>query len=180
MAVVSLVCFFVRDGSFRVLVVAWLALNFQVLQFGLSYMGSHAMKASYGNVAGNFGLPVTVVGIVAESVWLYLLFGSILLMVWLWLDGRKTGALAKQVATGEMLKSCCPACGGHVVFPATSIGQTMPCPHCHEAMTLRPGAIKMSCFFCKGHIEFPSHAIGTKISCPHCKRDITLKELPAQ
>jgi predicted RNA-binding Zn-ribbon protein involved in translation (DUF1610 family) len=83
----------------------------------------------------------------------------------------------RKAKSAKFLKMSCPACGIHIRFDGRNLGQTIPCPYCQIAITLRkPGLLKMTCFFCKEHIEFPAYAIGEKIPCPHCKMDITLKE----
>jgi hypothetical protein len=33
-------------------------------------------------------------------------------------------------------KATCPACNGHVEFPSSATGNTVPCPHCQAPMTL--------------------------------------------
>ena len=34
------------------------------------------------------------------------------------------------------LKTLCSTCGGHVEYPIELAGQTIACPHCHDAMAL--------------------------------------------
>ena len=83
---------------------------------------------------------------------------------------------ARHDATAGLMKMVCPACGGHVKFPAQNAGQQIPCPHCQAAITLRQvdENLKMACVLCGGHVEFPVHAVGQKILCPHCAKTITL------
>jgi DNA-directed RNA polymerase subunit RPC12/RpoP len=174
---VSFLCLGVSSYSFRVLLLAWLAVNFEVYQAFHLYNGSQTMQALFAYVSAPYGLSPQTIGMLAQAAFLYLLAGSLCLLVWFWLDEKDAVQLARQVASGAVLKTFCPDCGGHILFSATNLGQQVPCPHCQRTITLRkPENLKMACFFCQEHIEFPSHSIGEKIRCPHCKMDITLKE----
>lgn len=174
---VSLFCLGVRSCFFRVLLVAWLAVNFEVYQLGLFSIGSRSLHTYFGYVSPMFGVPSRALELFVQGAFLCFLIGSLLLLFGFRRDKNQARAQADQLASGAMFKNYCPSCGGHILFSAINLGQKIPCPHCQCAITLRkPDNLKMSCFFCQGHIEFPAHAIGQKLKCPHCHMDIGLKE----
>lgn len=172
---VAVVCLVVQSLFGRILLVAWLALMFEIYQGGLLFVGSHAMRACFDSFSVIYGMPLLLTKMLSQGAFIYLLAGSVALALWSRANASK---LAPQTRSGKTMKIACSACGGHVQFAATNLGQTIPCPHCQKSLVLKePENLKIHCFFCKEHIEFPAYAIGTKMACPHCKMDITLKEL---
>ncbi|HEY5298230.1 MAG TPA: hypothetical protein VIK59_09910 [Verrucomicrobiae bacterium] len=163
---VALVCLFGRPTSLQLTLVLWLSINLVVYRLGLA--GS--FRGSIGNLSDVLGISPAMADGLLKIVVLYLLTGSFLSLLWLWMR-KKFGA-----ANGY-LKTSCVSCGGHINFSTQNLGQKIACPHCQKETILRkPDLLKMSCFFCQEHIEFPTHALGEKIKCPHCNNDITLKE----
>jgi hypothetical protein len=164
--VVVLVCIFSAQPRLKLALLLWLAVNAVAYRLGLYSMGVRELGGYVGAVAGAFHLPAGVAVGLLHGLFAYLLAGSAGLLVW--------GALTK--AETATRKAICAACGGHIAYAPSHLGQTVPCPHCRAPLALRePGDLKMTCFFCQGHIEFPSHALGTMMPCPHCRKDITLK-----
>jgi hypothetical protein len=171
---VTVMCLTVRSYFLRLLLVALVAVMFEAYQGGLFFLGSHALHACFASFSAIYGVPLPLLEILAQGVFLYFLIGGLFLMLQFRSGPRES---AKPIASSRTLKMACPACGGHIQFAAQNIGQIMPCPHCQKVLTLRkPDNLKMCCFFCQEHIEFPPHAIGEKMPCPHCKKDITLME----
>jgi predicted RNA-binding Zn-ribbon protein involved in translation (DUF1610 family) len=170
---IALICLFGKRVSLQVTLVLWLAMNFTVYQIGLWGMGvSGGFKGYLGDVSAAFGISFSTADLMMKTLVLYLLSGSILSLLWLWI---KTKSGESQSNKNGYLKTPCPACGGHIRFAAQNLGQTILCPHCREAVTLQaPGNLKMICVLCGGHVEFPAHALGQKIPCPHCAKTITL------
>jgi hypothetical protein len=172
---IALICLFGKQVILQVALVFWLAMNFIVYQIGLWLTGiSGGFKGYLGDMSAAFGISCGTADMMLKTMVLYLFTGSSLSLLWLWTKKESGDARSN---TNGCLKTCCPACGGHITFPSQNLGQKIPCPHCQMTITLRkPENLKMACFFCKGHIEFPVHAIGEKIPCPHCNMDITLME----
>jgi hypothetical protein len=168
--IAALLCLFGRQTRLQLGWVAWLATNDMVYRIGLLFMNFHPQATCIGSLTDPLHLASGVTGFIAASLPLYLFFGSYLAVFWLWQAAR----LAKPA---KFYKMSCPACGVHIRFDRSNLGQRTPCPHCQKSITLRkPDLLKIACFFCKEHIEFPHHAVGEKMPCPHCNRDITLKE----
>lgn len=162
---VALVCLFGKHLGFKAILVLWLATNLFLYQIGFLWSGNHRSLGTYlGSLADTFGIASNTAYLILKIVSLYLLIGSSIALLWVWREGAK-----------GYLKTACVRCGEHIAFLPQSLGQTIPCPHCKETITLEvPGNLKMSCVLCGGHIEFPAHALGQKIPCPHCKKTITL------
>lgn len=175
---VALVCLGVGAHFLRIFLVAWVAFGFEVYQIGLLFAPSRAIHGYFGYLSAVFNLPLQMVALLAQGAFLYLLAGGLFFVLQHRRGEQQVQALARQVASGEMLKCRCHACGGPILFSAANLGQQLPCPHCQANTTLRKPdeSLKISCFFCKEHIEFPAHAVGEKLKCPHCHKDITLKE----
>lgn len=176
--VVSLVCLGLSSYLNRAVLVAWIAFNFQIYQSALFFHHNGAMHGYFGYYSSLFNLPLRMIELFVQGAFLYLLVGSLLVIVRLRRGERQAEVLAGRVACGEMLKCHCHGCGGHLLFSATNLGQKLPCPHCQTMVTLRKAdeSLKMACFFCKENIAFPAHAVGQKICCPHCNKDVRLKE----
>jgi hypothetical protein len=177
----ALICLFGKQVGFQLGLLAWLTTNLIVYRMGLLWMHYQPQGTCVGSLTDPLRIMRGTAGFIMEFIPAYLLFGSYLVLIWLW--GSKAGRAARIVATdrhgsaAELLKMSCPSCGVHIRFACQNLGQKIPCPKCQKTITLRkPDNLKMSCFFCKEHIEFPAHAIGEKLKCPHCKMDITLKE----
>jgi len=188
---IALVCLFGRQTMFQTGLLAWLSTNFVVLWIGLFWMNLHPQASCIGSLTDPLHLSRGMTGFIIQLLPLGLLLGSCVALFQLWL--AKMGNAAQQlmqpvtIMTGtdgagstvlaRSLKISCTACGGHVEFPTSRLGEKIPCPHCRATITLkRAENIKMSCPACDGHIEFPTYALGQKISCPHCHMDISLKE----
>ncbi|HWY29503.1 MAG TPA: hypothetical protein VNX46_02035 [Candidatus Acidoferrum sp.] len=182
---VALICLFGKQIEPQIRWLVWLATNLIVYWVGLLLMHSQPKSACWGTLTDPLQLSSGIAGDIVGLVPLYLVAGSFGLALSLWLPkDRRTGRLAKaresanrRDAAAGLIKMSCPACGSHIKFASSNLGQIICCPHCQQVITLRkPDLLKMVCFFCKEHIEFPAHALEQKIKCPHCKMDITLKE----
>jgi ribosomal protein S27E len=166
----TFLCFFSRQRWLVAAFVTWLALIYCCCRLALLWAGYRFTSPFLGPVADAFSLPPAWLARATDGLFVYLLLGGALCLIAI----RREQILELK---GELLKTSCPSCGGHLQFPSANAGQSIACPHCQASMTLpRSGSLKMSCYFCNGHIVFPSHAAGTKMQCPHCKMDITLKE----
>jgi hypothetical protein len=168
---VAFICLFGEKTGPQLGWVAWLTLDYVLIQAGLILMDCHSQGACIGALTDPLCLGRGTSGFIITLLPVYLLTGSWGGIVWLWLLERKAKAAA-------YLKMPCPACGTHIRFNDSDLGRQLPCTHCMATVTLRKPSdyLKMPCFFCKGHIEFPAHAIGQKLKCPHCRMDITLQE----
>jgi len=164
----SLICLLGKSVWLKLTLILWLATNLSVYQIGFLHRGNfRGLGACLGCLADTFGVSSNTSCLMAIAMTSYLLIGSLIAILWLWLEDSK-----------GYLKTACAHCGGHITFLPNALGQQIACPHCRAAITLRKPDenLKAFCFFCKGHIEFPAHALGQKIKCPHCKMEITLKE----
>jgi hypothetical protein len=167
---VALICLFGRKMETQIYWLAWLAANFIVYRVGLFCMHCHLQATCLGSLTDPLQLSRGVTGQLFSLIPLYLLVGSSVGIISLWLQDIRVGKPA-------LLKMSCPGCGVHIKFGEQNLGQKISCPQCRVIITLRKhDFLKMACFFCEEHIEFPAHAIGEKTPCPHCKMDITLKE----
>jgi hypothetical protein len=168
---IALVCLFGKDIVLQTSFALWLATSLMVYRIAMVFSGATGGFNGYsGNITDAFGVSHRVVNALLETVPLYLLAGSLVVMAWSWWHQC-------HHRLHPAIRMSCPACGIHIEFASQYACRKIPCPHCQTAITLRkPENLKMSCFFCQEHIEFPAHAIGEKIPCPHCKMDITLKE----
>jgi hypothetical protein len=172
--VVALICLFGKRLGLQVGLLAWLAVNFLVFQIGAYAMHCQWQTTGIGSITDPLQLTRGLTGIVIGFIPLYLLIGSGTASFWLWFGKRLENQLQEEAKT---IKMSCPACGVHIRFEGTRVGQQIDCPQCKKSITLRRAEnMKMSCFFCHGHIEFPAHAIGQKLKCPHCHMEIGLKE----
>jgi len=159
------VCLFTRRMAWALVGVAWLTVNYLIDRLGLLANGwPHPVSSGFYLVKGFGFSPRTADALVLGGT-VYLLAGSLAAWWGVW----------RAHATAALLKTVCPACGGHIAFAAVRVGQQIACPHCGKAVTLRrPEMLKMTCVLCGGHLEFPVHAVGRKIPCPHCRKTITL------
>jgi hypothetical protein len=166
--VVALVCLFGKKIHFQIGWLAWLATNLVVFHAGLFWMHCHPQATCIGSLTDPMHLSRGASGYIFGMFPIYLVFGSYAAVIQLWL-GRTTETSV------NLVKMCCPACGGHIKFAAENVGRQIPCPHCQAAIALQSsGTLKMACFFCQEHIEYPADAVGQKIPCPHCAKTITL------
>ncbi|HEX5397561.1 MAG TPA: hypothetical protein VFY06_00745 [Verrucomicrobiae bacterium] len=182
--VVALICLFGRRIGLQIGWLAWLGTNYLVVWIGLLAMHIHPQATGIGIFTDPLRVHRGLTGYVFALIPFCLALGSYAAAVSFWFSSEgRTARLAEahQTATRRdaktgLMKMFCPACGGHVKFPAQNVGQQIACPHCRAAITLRPPDenLKMTCVLCGGHVEFPSHAIGQKIPCPHCAKMITL------
>ena len=167
--VVLLAIVFLRSPCGKLGLILWFAANLAIYRLSLLWLGFHT-SGYLGSLAHTFDLSGGATDKLLNLLFLYLLIGSAVLLLWQLL------ARPEEVPG----KAICAHCGGHIAFSRRNLGQKIPCPHCQAGIILRgPEFLKTACFFCQQHIEFPAHAIGGRISCPHCKMEITLKE-PAQ
>jgi predicted RNA-binding Zn-ribbon protein involved in translation (DUF1610 family) len=167
---VALICLFGWQPGLQLGWLAWASTNYLVYWIGIFIMHCYPQTTCIGSLTDPLQLSRGKLGLMIELLPLYLFFGSCSGLLWLWWISRRAKAV-------KFHKMTCPACGVHIRFDDRNLGQKIPCPQCHSAITLlKPDLLKIACFFCKGHIEFPSHAIGEKMCCPHCKMDITLKK----
>jgi DNA-directed RNA polymerase subunit RPC12/RpoP len=163
---VGLICIFGKQLRFKAVLLSWLSLNLCVYQIGFLWSGNHLdLGAYWGSLANTFGVNPNTAYLIQKLVPLYLLIGSLLVLLWLWREGAK-----------GYIKMACAHCGGHITFSPQNLSQRISCPHCQTAVTLlKPDeTLKMSCVLCGGRVEFPAHALGQKIACPHCAKAITL------
>ena len=180
--VVALVCLFGKRVGLQIGWLAWLATNFLVFWIGLVWQHFSPQGTCIGSLTDPLRVYHGTTGYVLQFLPFGLVLGSYAAAVSFWFSAdARTARLAEarqRDATAGLMKMFCPACGGHVKFPAQNIGQQIPCPHCQAAITLRKPDenLKMACVLCGGHVEFPPHAVGQKISCPHCKMNITLRQ----
>lgn len=182
--VVALICLFGRRVGFQIGWLAWLATSYIVFWFCLLALHDHPQGTCIGILTDPLWLYHGITGHILGLIPFGLVLGSYAAVFSLWFSAdartvRLAGArrpAARQGEMAELMKMSCPACGGHVQFPAQKIGQQMSCPHCQVAIALRKPDeyLKMSCGLCGGHVEFPPHAVGQKIYCPHCATPITL------
>ena len=165
---VGFACIYVRQPRLKLSLILWFATNLIVYRLGLHWEGVHDLRGYVSPLTVAFKLSSGLTNGLLNLLFLYLFTASAALLIWDFLARPET----------VCAKAICAHCGGHIAFPAGNLGQTVSCPHCATAITLRrtDDKLKMSCFFCRGHIEFPAYAIGTKMQCPHCKMDITLLE----
>ena len=182
--VVALICLFGRRVGLQIGWLAWLGTNYVVVWIGLLAMHIHPQATGIGIFTDPLQIHRGLTGCVFAIVPFFLALGSYTATISLWFsaEGRAERlAEARQSATRRdttagLMKMICPACGGHVKFPAQNIGRQIPCPHCQAAIRLQKPdeTFKMTCVLCGGHVEFPPHAVGQKIPCPHCSKTITL------
>jgi hypothetical protein len=166
--VTALVCLFDGQPVRQMVLLAWLATNFAIYEFGAYWQGCRGLTGYLGGFSQVFGISPRIANAIAIAVLAYMLIVSYASLLWLWRNKRMER---------YFLKMPCPACGARIKFALQNLGQKTSCPLCQTTITLRKAEIlKISCFFCQEHIEFPAHAIGKKMPCPHCKMDITLKE----
>lgn len=172
---VACVCLFGRNVRLQTGWLLWLAINYLVVQFGLIWMNVHPQGTGIGSLTDPLHLTRGWTGLLVMAVPVYLVVGSCVAAVWLWIASPIVAR--RQADQARQHKLSCPACGGHIQFRLENLGQRTLCPHCQSPVTLRkPENLKMPCYFCQQHIEFPAHAIGTKLPCPHCGKGITLME----
>lgn len=163
---VAWLCLFTNKRTLAAMLVAWLVVNFVVYRTVLWTTGWYHPWVFVGGLASILNISPLLADIILAGVWAFLLLGSGLA---LWGNSQTAAAL-------NLLNISCPACDGRIKFALQNIGDTISCPHCQTAITLRPPNenLKMTCVLCGGHVEFPAHALGQKISCPHCAKTITL------
>ena len=164
--VVSGFCLLTSRRSLSIGLVLWLVANLLIYRLEMRQAGWMHPYAFVSPLTERLFISVGTADILLAGAAAYLLVGgsgTLLALRW-----------ARRVE--EFRKISCPACGVHIRFAVENTGQSISCPKCRAAVTLRKPEedLKMSCYFCKGHIEFPPHAIGEKIKCPHCRMDITL------
>jgi DNA-directed RNA polymerase subunit RPC12/RpoP len=159
----GLFCLLGRSIWWKLCLVLWSAIEFEAYQLGLTFfVGPRSFQGYWGSLTGAFDLPSSAAYWLSTVAAFYLISGSLVSLVALWLDDRKV-----------RITGSCVACGEHIAFLPKDFGRQIACPHCH-ALTVLADKLKMTCVLCGGHIEFPSHAVGQKLACPHCGRRIKL------
>jgi ribosomal protein S27E len=124
--IVGLICFFGQQIGLKVILLLWLATNFLVYQVGLVWVKeSHGFSVYLTSLAEAFGIAPGTAYLLLKIVFLYLLIGSSVSLLWLRTGNSKA-----------FLKVACIHCNGHVEFPAGGIGQQVKCPHCSSIITL--------------------------------------------
>ena len=164
--IAGVICLFGKVMRFKLLLILWLVVNYMAYRAGIFFLCGPALFYGYcSGLAETFELPFKTVYLALTTVTTFLLIGSVVSLLCLWVDKIN-------------IKTVCAVCGGHIQLSQRMVGHLIPCPHCQNEITLRKcdETFKVSCYFCHEHIEFPMHALGQKISCPHCKMSITLKE----
>lgn len=161
-------CLFTTRRTLSIWLVLWVVNSLLIYRLGMWWMNWSHPHAVVSPLAERFYLSVVMADTVMAVAAAYLSVGA----GWTLLSLR----LARRAE--EFPKISCPSCGVHIRFAAENLGQSITCPKCRAAVTLRKPEekLKMSCYFCQGRIEFPSHSVGEKLKCPHCNMDITLKE----
>ena len=176
---VAWICLFRRQIQLQIAWLGWLATNYVVFWIGLLMTHCQSQGTCLGSLTNPLVLSRGVAGYITEFAPFYLVLGSYIACLWLWLSKEaRQERVGQRDAMAGLLKMFCPACGGRIKFSVENLGQKIDCPCCKASVTLRKPdeTLKMSCFFCKEHIEFPAHALGRKIKCPHCKMEIGLRE----
>jgi DNA-directed RNA polymerase subunit RPC12/RpoP len=98
-----------------------------VYRLGFSSAGAnHGFSIYLTSLAEAFHITPAATYSLLVAAYFYLFAGSSALLVWRWLADTK-----------EFLKIACPACGGHIAFPASGGGQQIDCPHCSARITLQ-------------------------------------------
>jgi hypothetical protein len=171
---VALICLFGKRVGLQIGWLAWLAVSILVIQIDAYAMHRPWQATCIGGLTDPLQLTRGIAGMIIGFVPIYLLAGSGTAAIRLWY-GRHAESRLKEEA--KFIKMSCRACGVHIRFESSRVGQRVDCPQCRKSITLRRSDdLKMSCYFCHGHIEYPDHAAGEKLKCPHCDMDITLKE----
>lgn len=131
---IALICLFGKQSSLQVVLVLWLAMSFTVYETGLWAMGvSGGFRGYFGDVSAAFGISGSTADMMPKVLVVYLFTGSLLSLLWPWIR-KESGE--PQRNTDGYLKTSCPACDGHIAFPAHAIGEKIPCPHCAKMITL--------------------------------------------
>lgn len=127
--VVGLFCLGDKHVRFKLGLVCCLALDVAVYQVGVRWSGIMMEFSVYlGSLARAFGLTPQFTCWILNLVFLYLLIGSSMSLLWLWRRSR------------NHVKIACGLCGGHIEFDIRGIGQRTTCPHCATEITLQPPA----------------------------------------
>jgi len=172
----ALICLFGKRLGLQIGWLAWLGTNYIVFWAGLVWQQCSPQGSCIGGLTDPLRLYQGTAGYLLQFMPFGLAVGSYAAAASLWFSGGARQPEAERDAKTGMIKMICPACGTHVQFAPSKLGQQIPCPNCRGALVLRrpDENLKTACVLCGGHIEFPPHAIGRKIPCPHCAEKITL------
>jgi glycosyltransferase involved in cell wall biosynthesis len=97
---VAAVCFFSKRVGLKTGLVAWLATNFVVYRIGLLWVGYHKPCNCMGTLTDTLHISPRVADNVMLCVLMYLLIGSYIMILWLWLRKRSSRAVPlPQAAT---------------------------------------------------------------------------------
>ena len=127
--VVALVCLFGKSLGRQAGLVAWLATNWAVYRIGVFWLGCYPQCTCLGRLTDPLHLPRGGTSHLLEYLPVYLLVGSYAALVWLMRHPPR------RLVPGFFIT--CTACGGHIEFPASGLGQNITCPHCQTAVTLQ-------------------------------------------
>lgn len=119
----SVVCLFDAEAVWPVFLGAWIATNFAIYQKAARWQGCHGLTGYLGGFTQAFGISAQLANGVATMISACLLAASYGMILRLWW-GRKADA--------KFIKMPCPACGVHIKYIGTSLGQKIPCPHCQD------------------------------------------------
>ncbi len=123
---VALVCLFGRQAWLKLALVLWLTTIFAVYQAGFLAIAAHRSFSLYlGSLSRAFAVTPRLTYWILNLVFLYLLIGSSMSLLWLWARSR------------NHVKMACGRCGGHIEFHVRAIGQRTACPHCAAEVMLQ-------------------------------------------
>ena len=127
---VALVCLFGKSVVRQAGLVALLATNWAVYRIGLLWLGCHPQCTCLGRLTDPLHLPRGTAGYLLEYLPVYLLLASYSAILWLMRHQPRR-------PIPGFFKISCQACGGHIEFPTTGLGQTIACPHCRTIVSLQ-------------------------------------------
>jgi hypothetical protein len=90
--VIALVCFFSKRQTLALALVAWLATNFVVYRFSLSWIGWKKPCNCLGNLTDALHISPQAADNIMKVVLAYLLIGSYGLLIWQWREARRRRA----------------------------------------------------------------------------------------
>ena len=134
----ALICLFGSHREHQLIVLAWLMTNAGAYRVALLSYGVPGLKGFLVNFSGTFGLPAAVGARLAEGIVVVLLLGTYLSLLAIRLQSRSRELSGRE---GDYLKMSCSACGGHISFPSSRMGETILCPHCATDLTLRTSGL---------------------------------------
>lgn len=94
--IISLICFIPKWLGLRVGLVAWLATSFLVYRIGLKWVGYTKPCSCLGNLTDALHIPPETADKMMRTVLGYLLIGSYVAMLLLWVQNRKAQPLVRS------------------------------------------------------------------------------------